>query len=51
MNVAIDTNKHEVSRKSIQLIEFIKALEATKSKELKLSINDCLQSILVNDIP
>lgn len=51
MNVAIDTNKHEVSRKSIQLIEFIKALEATKSKELKLSINDCLQSISVNDIP
>lgn len=51
MNVSFDTNNHEVSRKAIQLIEFIKALEATKSKELKLSINDCLKSISVNDVP
>ena len=51
MNVTFDTNNHEVSRKAIQLIEFIKALEATKSKELKLSINDCLKSISVNDVP
>ena len=45
MNVTFDTNNHEVSRKAIQLIEFIKALEAMKSKDLKLSINDCLKSI------
>lgn len=51
MNVTFDTNNHEVSRKAIQLIEFIKALEATKSKDLKLSINDCLKSISVNDVP
>lgn len=51
MNVTFDTNNHEVSRKAIQLIEFIKALEAMKSKDLKLSINDCLKSISVNDVP
>lgn len=51
MNVTFDTNNHEVSRKAIQLIEFIKALEATKSKDLKLSIKDCLKSISVNDVP
>lgn len=51
MNVTFDTNNHEVSRKAIQLIEFIKALEAIKSKDLKLSINDCLKSISVNDVP
>ena len=32
MGVPFDTDKYEVSRKAIQLIEFIKALEATKSK-------------------
>ena len=51
MNVTFDTNNHGVSRKAIQLIEFIKALEAMKSKDLKLSINDCLKSISVNDVP
>lgn len=51
MGVPFDTDKYEVSRKAIQLIEFIKALEATKSKELKLSINECLKSISTNDIP
>lgn len=51
MSVPFDTDKYEVSRKAIQLIEFIKALEATKSKELKLSINECLKSISINDIP
>ena len=51
MDVTFDTNNHEVSRKAIQLIEFIKALEATKSKDLKLSINDCLKSISVDDVP
>ena len=42
MNVTFDTNNHGVSRKAIQLIEFIKALEAMKSKDLKLSINDAI---------
>ena len=52
MNVTFDTNNHEVSRKAIQLIEFIKSFRSKlKVKILKLSINDCLKSISVNDVP
>lgn len=51
MDVNSVLGKNEIGRKCIQLIEYIKALEAYKTKDIKLSISESLKSISISDIP